>query len=95
VSRRAATGRSAYVLDSALSNRHEAVIGLLKVNLLAISPKEFCAYSPHRKTFASPNTVRRPVSCREAAFIAAQGRAYEYQRYRASATEVVPAAIST
>jgi hypothetical protein len=40
------------VLDAALSNQHGAVIGLLKVNLLAISPKEFRAYS------AAPRNVR-------------------------------------
>ena len=52
MSRRAATGRSECVLDVALSNQHGAVIGLLKVNLLAISPKEFRAYS------AAPRNVR-------------------------------------
>jgi hypothetical protein len=87
VPRRAATGRSECVLDVALSNQHSAVIGLLKVNLLAISPKEFRAYSaaPRNVRVAEHSSSTGELS--RAAFIAAQGRAYECQRY---ATEVSP-----
>ena len=75
MSRRAATGRSECVLDVALSNQHGAVIGLLKVNLLAISPKEFRAYSaalrnvrvaeqPRRAELMSANdTAPAPQKC--------------------------------